>query len=88
MFAGSGGTGQAQGLPLRWPRGALIWGRRVGQLVAQGYIRTHTWRVEGYQGGVAGGVPPHKGGPQARPSKRMQDSVICNFASGWGGDRF
>ncbi len=26
------------------------------------------------QGGVAGGVPPHKGGPQARPSKWIQES--------------
>ena len=23
----------------------------------------------GFQGGVAGGIPPHKGGPQARPPK-------------------
>ena len=23
-----------------------------------------------FEGGVAGGVPPHKGGPKARPSKK------------------
>jgi len=44
-------------------------GRSAGPPVAPGCIRTHIRRrVEGCQGGVAGGVPPHKGGPQARPS--------------------
>jgi len=28
------------------------------------------------QGGVAGGVPPHKGGPQARPPKSFQSDVF------------
>ena len=27
-----------------------------------------------FQGGVAGGIPPHKGGPQARPPKRRGES--------------
>ena len=31
--------------------------------VTHGYIRTFNWLVEKCQGGVAGGVPPHKGGP-------------------------
>jgi len=29
----------------------------------------HTRRMGAHQGGVAGGVPPHKGGPKARPSR-------------------
>jgi len=55
-------------MPLRWPRRTLTWGRRVGPLVAQGYNRSFTWQVERCQGGVAGGVPPHKGGPE-RPDR-------------------
>ena len=34
-------------------------------------IRSHMRREARCQGGVAGGVPPHKGGPKARPSKRQ-----------------
>ena len=26
----------------------------------------------GFEGGVAGGIPPHKGGPQARPPKNKE----------------
>jgi len=92
MFAGSGGTGQAQGLPLRWARRALIWGRGTGALVAQGYIRTHTRRrVEGCHGGVAGGVPPHKGGPELQGSgvrgQGLRGEVLGGRAREWRGTR-
>ncbi len=51
-----------------WALAAL--GRRVGPLVAQGYIRFSTRRVERCQGGVAGGVPPHKGGQELQGAVR------------------
>ena len=30
------------------------------------------WRGVFLEGGVAGGIPPHKGGPQARPPKKQE----------------
>ena len=33
------------------------------------------WRGVVLEGGVAGGVPPHKGGPQARPPKKQERGV-------------
>ncbi len=59
-----------------------------GLPVAKGCIRTHIWRrVEWCQGGVAGGVPPHKGGPKARPSKRIQEKVFLHSDRERGVDR-
>ena len=49
-----------------WRRADTVAVRQVA--VAQGYIRPHNWRVERCQGGVAGGFPPHKGGPE-RPDR-------------------
>jgi len=58
------GSGQELGLPLPLPPRSLIWARHTGPLVAQGYIRTHNRLMKRCQGGVAGGIPPHKGGPE------------------------
>ncbi|MCY3899100.1 MAG: hypothetical protein OXF86_11040 [Caldilineaceae bacterium] len=48
---------------------------RAGPLAALGYIRTLNW-LAWCQGGVAGGLPPHKGGPERpdRPTAVIRDS--------------
>ena len=61
-----GGIGQAQGLPPRWfvarvgAGGQALLADQTVPIVHDGGIA---------MGGVARGVPPHKGGPKARPSK-------------------
>ena len=37
-------------------------------------------RGAGFQGGVAGGIPPHKGGPQARPPIKQERGVRNTLA--------
>ena len=62
-----GESGQAQGLPLPWSR-RTVWRHDVGgRPVVQTVRRRRGANVAWCMGGVAGGVPPHKGGPKARP---------------------
>ncbi len=58
-----------------------------GPLASQGYIRTHNRRVEGCQGGVAGGVPPHKGGPSGPTVQRDAGKRIAPLCREWSVDR-
>ena len=52
-----------------WNRALTVASRWVA--AALWYNRSNMLREERCQGGVAGGVPPHKGGPKARPYKRQ-----------------
>ncbi len=74
------GTGQAQGLPQRRPRRSLIWGRRAGPLVVEGYLKSNTRRVEGCQGGRCGGSPPAQGraeGPTVQRESGRRIPPLC-----------
>lgn len=79
-------TGLAQGLPLRRPRRSLNWGgRRDGLQVAEGCSDPILgW---GVHQGTLREIPPHKGGPEARPPVRIQERECLYSASAWGVDR-
>ena len=51
-------------MQLPWRRGGAGEGRGIGD---GGRRPVRRWRGMVLEGGVAGGVPPHKGGPKARP---------------------
>ena len=62
-----GESGQAQGLPLPWSRRTASRHDVGGRPVVQTVRRRRGANVAWCLGGVAGGIPPHKGGPKARP---------------------
>ena len=54
----------------------LTGGRRAMPLIAQGHIRSFTRLVERCQGDVAGGLPPHKRGPERPDRLELQWPVV------------
>ena len=80
-----GVTGQAQGLPPT----VVARGANTGRCL-NGSDCPRRWGKQ--KGGVAGGIPPHKGGPKARPPRTAVDSDQKSVVRGdgacaaWGRD--
>ena len=74
--ARSEGRGVRSERPLRWPHlGSRIDSCWAVTILAGGHLAAmtaHWLRGVVLEGGVAGGVPPHKGGPKARPPKKQE----------------